>query len=228
MRVLYVVAESEYDAYFYALCAEWMTGVGYEVAHIKSRKRSGYRAVQSLMGEVLHKARGEAEGGAEVCFLGAIDNDRAPHPENAAMDRRRLIRKERTRASRHDWMLETVFKKLGHDRAAWPLPVALAVPVEMIEAWIVRASCEEEPQPPCYFSRAQSQRARDYYSSATPPQWKDLADAEQERRGHSDKRDFYLHVVLNLDAVALAARSLSFRMFKEWLDAWPKGSAATR
>jgi hypothetical protein len=224
--MLYIVAESDYDAYFYGLCAEWMTGVRYEVFPIKSRKRSGYRAVQNLMGDNLSVARSQARAGAEVCFLAGIDNDRAPHPENETMNRNRLNDEERNRPSRHDWMMATVLKKLGQNRVAWPLPVALAVPVEMIESWIIRSRCDAPLQPARYFSRADTLRAREFYESHTPPpQWKDLADEEQARGEYKDKWDFYFDVVLNLNPAELAARSLSFRLFKEWLDAWPHGAA---
>ena len=108
------------------------------------------------------------------------------------------------------------------------MPVALAVPVEMIESWIVRARREAEPQPTPYFSKADSDRAHLYYApTSPPPQWKDLAAIEQERCGHEDKLAFYEQVVRELDADAMAAKSLSFRMFKEWLDAWPRAALQT-
>ena len=141
------------------------------------------------------------------------------------MDRARLVPQEQKRASRMEWMLATVEAVLGQNRNAWPLPVALAVPVEMIEAWIVRARREAEPQPTPHFSKADSDRARLYYApAAPPPQWKELAAEEEKQCGHSDGLAFYEQVVRELDADALAARSLSFQMFKEWLDAWPRAA----
>lgn len=223
MKLLYVVAESDYDAYFYALCAELFTGHRYEPVVIKSRKRTGTSAVQNLMLGNLRKARGQASAGADVSFIAGIDNDRSPHAENDAMDRGRLSEAERTRPSRRDWMLEVVEKTLGADRKAWPLPVALAVPVEMIESWIVRAVRADDFQPARYFSRQDSQRARQFYEPLSPPpQWKDLADELQENSGLKNKRDFYFHIAVTMDAAAVAQRSLSFQDFKETLDGWPK------
>lgn len=234
MSLLYVVSESDNDAQFYALCAEKLTGREFALVAMKNRHGDGVHAVRTQIKYALRQARAAAHGAEPVAFLAAVDNDRAPHPENAApppagtgLDRARLTAGERARESRLDWMGETADGVLGSDRQAWPLSVALAVPVEMIEAWIVRSRCALPPQPTPHFSRATSDRARQYYQPAEPPpQWKDLVEEEQVASGFANRQDFYLEVIRNLDADALAARSLSFRMFKEWLDDWPKTSPA--
>jgi hypothetical protein len=121
-------------------------------------------------------------------------------------------------------MTATVESVLGANRAAWQFPVALAVPVEMLESWIIRVCHPQTPQPTPHFSKADSERARHYYQPTTaPPQWKDLVAIE---RGAEDMRDFLARVVSEMDPHALAERSLSFRMFKEWLDGWPSPSPA--
>lgn len=229
MSLLYLVTESDNDAWFYALCAEKLTGNSFEPVPLKNRKGDGVSAVKRQLRYALLGARAAAGGAGPVAFIAAVDNDRAPHDENSAppptgtgLDRSMLMAAERDRERRNNWMTDTVEGVLGQNRSAWPMAVALAVPVEMIEAWIVRARREHPPQPTPHFSRADSARARQYYAPSEPPsQWKDLADDEQKRSGHSNVRDFYLDVVANLDANVLAGRSLSFRRFKEWLDGWP-------
>ncbi|HYR57830.1 MAG TPA: hypothetical protein VEO95_04345 [Chthoniobacteraceae bacterium] len=226
MSLLYVVSESDGDAFFYALCAKKFTGCAFTLSVMKNRKGDGVDAVTRQLKSALILARAAAGGAETVCFIGAMDNDRAPHEENIALVRARLVPKEQARENRIAWMLETVEGVLGQNREAWPLHVALAVPVEMIESWIVRARREAEPQPTPHFSNENSNRAGHYYApSAPPPQWKDLAAEEQKQCGHMDRLTFYEHVVRELDAGALAGRSLSFRMFKEWLDAWPRAMA---
>ena len=204
MSLLYIVSESGNDAFFYALGAARITGREFTPVPMENRKGDGVEAVKVQLKYALRQARAAARGVEPVCFLAAIDNDRSPHPENDTMDRARLVPQEQKRASRMEWMLATVEAVLGQNRNVWPLPVALAVPVEMIEAWIVRARREAEPQP--------------------TPQWKELAAEEEKQSGHTDRLAFYELVVRELDADALAARSLSFRMFKEWLDAWPRAA----
>lgn len=236
--LLYLVTESDNDAWFYALCAEKLTGRAFDPQPLKNRKGDGISAVKKQLRYALRGARAAAGGAERVAFIAAVDNDRAPHDENGAqqdasgassptgtgLDRNKLIEAERNRERRHDWMLETVEGELGKNRSVWPMDVALAVPVEMIESWIVRARREQPPQPTPHFSRANSARARQYYApSEPPPQWKDLAGEEQRASGHSNVRDFYFEVAASLDADSLAGRSLSFRMFKDWLDGWPRG-----
>ncbi len=226
MSLLYIVAESGADAAFYALCAARITGHEFMPIPLENRKADGVEMVKVQLKYALRQARGAASGGDAVCFIAAMDNDRAPHPENAAMDRSKLSRKDRDEPNRAEWMRELVASVFGQNTTAWPLPVALAVPVEMLESWIFRAVSPTEPQPTPLFSTADSESARAYYSqSATPPQWKDIVAEKQSQMGISDKRAFQEMAARELDAVALAARSLSFRMFKEWLDQWPKAVA---
>ena len=223
MSLLYLVAESNADEEFYAACAARLTGQQFEKCALRNRKGDGVDAVKRQLKNAVVMAKASAGGPEPVFFLAAIDNDRAPHPENAGLDRSRLIPEERSRPAREPWMRETVEEVLTKNRDAWSLHVALAVPVEMIESWIVRARRAAEPQPTPHFSKADSDRARRYYAPVEPPrQWKALAAEEQRKCEHTDKLAFYEQVVRELDADALAARSLSFRMFKVWLDAWPR------
>lgn len=233
MSILYVVSESDNDAVFYALCAEKLTGRTFSLWPMKNRKGDGVEAVKVQLKYAVKMVRSAAQGGEQVSFIASMDNDRAPHPENAGqlpvatgtgLDRARLTLKERNRAERLTWMIAAVESVLGPNRSAWLLPVALAVPVEMLESWIVRSRRAEPPQPTPHFSKADSDRARQYYRpSEPPPQWKDLMAIE---KGDEDMREFLARVVKELDADALAAQSLNFRMFKDWLDAWPRANVA--
>ena len=240
MTLLYLVTESDNDAVFYTLCAAKMTGGEFEPLPLKNRKGDGISAVQRQLKYALRCARAAAGGSQPVAFIAAVDNDRAPHEEHTTsaggdggqrrigtgLDHTKLSDCERARPNRLKWMMATVEGELGSNRSAWKMPVALAVPVEMLESWIVRALNEQPPQPMAHFSVTDSDRARKYYHpTAPPPQWKDLAAHEQSKRGCADKRDFYCEVVKSLDAQALASRSLSFRMFKEWLDGWTVSAA---
>ena len=223
MKLLYIVSESDNDATYYAMCADLVTGNQYEVVGIKSRKRRGYPAVQALLDGNLRRAHGEANMGSDVSFIVGIDNDRSPSEENAGIDRSKLNEEERNRTSRLAWMSAIFEDVLGANRNAWPLPVAMAVPVEMIESWLVRALRNQELQPARYFSRADSLRAREFYRPLNPPpQWKDLAEEEHANTQIGTKPEFYLHVLTSCPLESLAERSLSFRMFKQWLDTWPK------
>lgn len=237
MSLLYLAGESDADEDFCASCAGKLTGIVFNRIPLRNRKGDGVQAVKKQMKNAVKMARAMAGGPEPVAFIAIMDNDRAPHPENSALpsagtglDRGLLLEEERDLPERAGWMLDVVEEVLKADRSKWPIAVALAIPVEMIESWIVRSLREQVPQPMPHFSTSGSRGVLEYYHQtvgAAPPQWKDLADEEQSKRGFSDKREFHRHVVKNLDAEALASRSLSFRMFKEWLDRWPRAGVAT-
>ena len=226
MSLLYLVTESDRDALFYEKCAARLTGRIFSWAKpMRNRKGDGSSAVQTQIKYALRQARGAAAGAEEVCFIAAIDNDRTPHLENAAtLQRARLSHSEQTRPARLPWMHAVVHEVLGHDSAAWPLRVAIAVPVEMVESWIVEALGAELPGGPApHFSRQDQQRARNYYAPAdAPPQWKDLERSARAACERETDEDFYEHAatVIAQDAEALAARAESFRLFREQLAAW--------
>lgn len=230
MSILYLVTESSNDALFYTLCAMRFTGLALLPTQMKNRKGDGEAAVRTQIKYALRQARAAAQGDEPVFFIVAIDNDRSPHPENEArppdgtgLERSRLSAQEQKRRARLEFINSVIASTLGANHAASRLAVAVAVPVEMIEGWIVRAQREHPPQPTPHFSSSAQLKCREYYGPSDPPsQWKDL---EAEERGAMSRAEFYEKVVRDLDVDALAARSLSFRMFKEQLDAWPRSAA---
>ena len=143
------------------------------------------------------------------------------------MDRQKLNDEERNQVSRLEWLTDVYRTELESDPSARRLQTAIAVPVEMLEAWIIRALKESEPQPARYFSRSESQRARAFYHpTEPPPQWKDLAAEEQARVAVANRQSFYLHVVSTMDMDALAKRSLSFCMFRDALALWMRAASS--
>ncbi|HYF34448.1 MAG TPA: hypothetical protein VD994_04085 [Prosthecobacter sp.] len=222
MSLLYIVAESDRDALFYTLCAEVVTGRGYTLHSLRNRKGEGEAAVRRQMRYALQQAKSAAAAG-DVYFVASIDNDRAPHPENEQrLLRTQLIRKERERRSRLEWLDETLAEKLGSDPAVWTLPLAIAIPVEMIESWIIQIlepDADQRALP--FFSLADTDRARAYYGRPDPPaQCKDRCEEHQQRLAQVDREDFLVAVAVQLNPDALAARCRSFALFKEGLDGW--------
>ncbi len=225
MNVLYVVSESDADAEFYALCVQRLCGEAPRLVLLRNSKNQDVTAVTATLDLGLKQAVKAAGSTRQAGFIGAMDNDRAPHPENAGgLQRERLTPPEQQREDRRKWMLEVVTDWLGKHRAAWPLPVALAVPVEMLESWLVMIFRPEPLQPARHFSWAESPGARDYYHpEPPPPQWKDLCLELQAALGKPDRESFFLYAAERLDAVALAERSASFAEFKAMVEAWGAG-----
>lgn len=226
MSLLYLVTESDRDALFYQKCAARLTGRVFSWwKPMRNRKGDGSAAVQTQMKYALQQAQASAHGTEEVCFIAAIDNDRTAHEENAAtLQRDRLSDVERNRKPRLPWMQSMVTQVLGSDRAAWPLRVAIAVPVEMLECWIVRALAADLPGGPApHFSRQSQSKTRAYYHPLEAPlQWKDLERDARIVCGYDGDEEFYSHAVeaITAGAEGLAEKSLSFRLFLADLQAW--------
>jgi hypothetical protein len=226
MALLFLVTESDRDALFYKMCAEALGGM--EVSWhspLRNRKGDGSAAVKAQLKYALRQAKQAASGVELVGFIAAIDNDRSPHEENnAQLDRTKLSKLERNRESRQHWIDDVHSEVLGHDPSQIRLKTASAVPVEMIEAWTVKATSTTTgggPMP--HFSWQCQQRAAAYYHpSKPPPQWKDLELLARKQLGKPDDEDFYTHVVdvIAADPEDLASRSLSFRLFWEQLKTW--------
>jgi hypothetical protein len=227
MALLYLVTESERDALFYKKCAVQLglRNVSWSTA-LRNRKGDGCAAVVKQLEYALKGANAAADGAEEVCFIAAIDNDRTPHKENErTLQRDKLSGIECQRPSRLAWIEATAIQLLGQNRSSWKLLVALAVPVEMIEAWTVKALDRElagGPMP--HFSRKNQSKALDYYRPVdAPEQWKDLERMARESIGRSDDETFYEHVVtvIAADPEQLRRRSHSFAHFHDQLTAWP-------
>lgn len=229
MNVLYIAAESDLDAGFYKLCAERVTGLGFAddlVETLRVRKRSGVDAVKKFLRDQLRVAHSRAKAGEAVHFIASMDNDRAPHPENEKrLSRSALCEEEQERQSRLEWIKQAAISVLGENAIVWPVKVAFAVPVEMIESWIIQildSELDEKALP--HFSLADSQRARLYYNRPDPPeQCKDRVKTLHEQSGLASRDEFYLSVVLAMEPDHLASRCHSFAIFKQGLDGWIKG-----
>ena len=113
--------------------------------------------------------------------------------------------------------MKMIADALGPDRDAWPVKVAVAMPVEMIESWVLLLCDPHRPALPL-FAEANQPSARAYYGAAPPPQLKDLCRVEAAARGKS-LGDYFWHAAeQNIEAVT--AVSPSFRMFVEELAQW--------
>jgi hypothetical protein len=109
---------------------------------------------------------------------------------------------------------------------AQALCIALAVPVEMVEAWIVKALGPEIPNHLLpHFSRQVQQKAQNYYyPQQSPPQWKDLERQARLDCGREEDEEFYEHAAseIAMNAAQLADISISFKLFHDQVCAWPE------
>lgn len=110
------------------------------------------------------------------------------------------------------------------ERDEWPIPGAIAVPVEMLESWLLlicngETYRDEASLPP--FGRKNQKLARDFYTPKDPPdQLKDLSDLEKRERGIDATLEFVAYCAGQLDPDDLAARAPSFALFRSQVDSW--------
>ena len=113
--------------------------------------------------------------------------------------------------------MQMVTAALGTDRTAWPVDVTVAMPVEMIESWVL-SLCDPDRPPLPLFAEAAQHSARSYYSAQPPPQLKDLCKAEAAALGKTLDEYFWHAADHNLEpAIAV---SPSFGMFVDEIRQW--------
>jgi hypothetical protein len=107
--------------------------------------------------------------------------------------------------------------RLGEDRSAWPVEVALAVPIEMIESWLLVLHNPTSRGLPI-FSTANRRLPREYHGENPPPQLKDLRNDDAKAKGLT--LDDYFWSAAECDVAAAAAASPSLQLFVEELQSW--------
>ncbi|MFT5471066.1 MAG: hypothetical protein ACI8UO_006199 [Verrucomicrobiales bacterium] len=212
MPFVYIVAEDKADMRFYVACTEKITGSPLEYEHIVSRKGSGIGMARKMARHMLRMARAAADGG-DVFWIAALDNDRAPqHPDGAQPTAGKLPKKDRSKANRYDELLEEAGDAISFG--------AIAVPVEMIESWVLQALSSDETLKLPIFAKQNSPSAREFHGGNPPPQLKDRAKEAMRNHDAESWPDFLLDVAAKLDPDALSGHSRSFRLFRDAVAAW--------
>jgi hypothetical protein len=211
---VYILSEDDFDDEVYVYVLEALLGAHVAPVPVRLRRRGGIGEVRKKLRLLLDMIRhtGPVD---DTYFVVAIDNDRAPEHskhEPAA---------PRARGCRHCDLDDAVHAATPD---GWPIPGAIAVPVQMIEAWLLLmydpARYEREATLPQCGWRDQDV-ARRVYGADPPPQLKDLTEKERREADIATKSDFAAECVLRLDATDLAQRSPSFAHFQRQVSRWP-------
>ena len=201
MAYLWLLSESDNDDAFYKACVERLTGKTVHLVPRKLRKGSGLSALRSNSRLMLQQIQ-QSGYSDDTFFLIAWDNDRSPvHPKHE--QRSGLSKKERQKGCRY-CEIESVIRSTLGERNVWPIPGAIAVPVEMLESWLLLI-CDgehyrdEASLPP--FAGKDQKPARDFYAPKNPPdQLKDLCDIEKNKL-EIDTRGFIVHCAGRLGCI---------------------------
>ena len=217
MAALYILSEGERDDLFYDLIAERVTGRSFErPTDFRVRHGSNWKAALAAGRLLLNRFR-HWKDTQEVAVILAIDNDRAPGHPGALPYSRPLVGFDTKKGPRYSEIVRMLTDAFGADRGAWPVEVAVAVPVEMIESWVLLLSSPQRNALPI-FAEANQPIARPYHGQNPPPQLKDLCKAEAEGLGLSLDEYFWRAAEQDLEAALPASKSL--QMFVEELRTW--------
>jgi hypothetical protein len=213
MAQVYILSEDDFDDEVYVYVLEALLGTRVDRVPVRLRRGGGIGEVRKKLPLLLDTIRhtGHVD---DTYFVVAIDNDRAPEHskhEQAA---------PRARGCRHCDLDDAIHAAMPD---GWPIPGAIAVPVQMIEAWLLlmydsARYAREATLPQC--GRRDQDVARRVHGADPPPQLKDLTEMEQSEAGFVTKSDFAAECVLRLDAADLAHRSPSFAHFQRQVSRW--------
>ena len=181
------------------------------------------RSLRLLVNDIKHTGMVE-----QTYFLIAMDNDRhAPHPNHEQIpDAHKLPKNEQERMKRCRFCdIESIlYETLGKNKADWPIQGAIAVPVQMLESWLLLMCDQEKYQHESrlpLFAECSQPLARRYYAPNAPPdQLKDCKAKEKTALGLESDDDFFVHCIEKFTPEQLEAISPSFALFKQQIASW--------
>jgi hypothetical protein len=217
--LLSLLTEDDNDDIFFELCAQRISGKSFfQTEPRRLRKNGGIGAVRKAMRPFLNDLR-KVES-LDAYFIIALDNDRAPDHEQTHQRLPRLAKADHKKACRVCEIRRAIEEVWGGNPDKWPAKGAIAVPVQMLESWILHTFEHADDEALPIFSRKTQARAVEYHNGNPPDQLKDLCDARRDGR---DKAEFTLEVASAMDLETVASRSASFNAFNEQVAAWASG-----
>lgn len=214
---LYILCEGELDEMFYERIAERVTGQTFQTdQEFRVRHGSNWKTAMSAARMLINRFK-HWQSKQEIAVIIAVDNDRAPSHPGGRSYPRPLPKADLNKEARYPKLAAMLESSLGTNRTAWPVQVALAVPVEMIESWVLTLlNPARDELPP--FSEASRRLAHLYYGTTPPPQLKDLRDEAAKASGQTLDELFWQ--AAEQDLVAAGHASASLRLFLDDLKAW--------
>lgn len=217
MKLMHILSESDADAFFYERIAERVTGARFIPCDIRLRKGDGESKVRASIKLLLSRFPKNTPRPDSALLL-ALDNDRCPDHPGASAYSRPLTSAERRRASRWKIIQDAMLARWGDNRRVWPVDVAVAVPVEMIESWILLLLNPTRGPLPLHSSKTDRTAIVFHHPQSPGPQLKDLA-ADEARQKNLSMHDLMMSAA-ECDLEALENASPSFKMFVEDLRNW--------
>ncbi|MGC1481288.1 MAG: hypothetical protein WA771_12330 [Chthoniobacterales bacterium] len=217
MPSLYILCEGDRDDLFFDLLCERVTGTKFDrPLDLRLRHGANWKTAMSTAELLLNRVRHWTDPQENAVVI-AVDNDRAPGHPASTPHPGPLVGVDLKKQSRYAGIQKMLHSALGPDRSAWPVDIAPAVPVEMIESWLLVLHNPNRAALPIFSSASQS-LPRAYYGSTPPPQLKDLRNHDAAAKNLS--LDEYFWSATESDLEAAAAASPSLKMFIDEIRSW--------
>ena len=217
---LYILCEGERDEMFFELLAERVTGMTFQrPTDFRLRRGANWKSAMANARMLMSYVK-RWQGSQDIGVIIAVDNDRAPQHPASPVYPRTLSRSDQNKAPRFNALVQMVEDALGTDRTLRTVDVALAVPVEMIESWVLTLLDPSRATLPI-FAEAKQATARHYHAGHAPPQLKDLCHLARSADESMDEL-FWRATEQDIEAAAVASPSL--RMFIAELKDWPSSA----
>ena len=172
--LLYLLTEDDRDDLFFEASLETITGRNFDLRPTNRLRKGGgvsslRKALPAFCNDLKHS------GELEAYFIVAIDNDRAPDSTRNGWRPTGLSKRDQSKGCRYSEITKILDRHLGRDREKWPAKGNIAVPVQMLESWVILSldpSAEDEALP--MFPEQSKQAAKNFYKGNAPPQLKDI------------------------------------------------------
>jgi hypothetical protein len=220
LPALYILAEGEPDELFYERLTERISGQTFcRPEEFRVRSGSNWKTVQAAAKLLLNRFR-NYQTKQQIAILISLDNDRAPGHPGGRIYPRVLPELDRKKEPRFGKMQELISSTLGSSAKARNVQVAVAMPVEMVESWLLLLldkTLKQDDLPP--FAKASDTLPCAYYGAVPPPQLKDLR-SEKQQSLDVDQTELFFGAANSGDLDLLATQSISFCVFQDDVRAW--------
>lgn len=214
---LYILSEDDNDDLFYEMCASRISSKDFHLVEPRRiRKGGGISFVRKALNIFLSDLK--SMNNLDTYFIIALDNDRAPDHQNSHKQHPKLANRDSNKSCRYCEINNAIERIWGSNQSSWPAQGAIAVPVEMLESWVLLAIDPTRGTLPI-FPTKRCNAAISYCGSNPPDQLKDLFNQEVQQLEKS-KEDLILDAASNMDIHAVANVSPSFNEFRSQVSLW--------
>jgi hypothetical protein len=225
MNYLHILSEDDNDDSFYKYCIENITENSFVVIPKRYRKGGGIGEVKKWI-TIFLKDIGYTGSVDNTYFLISIDNDRRPvHPDHQTITYiHKLPKSEQNQKCRFCEIENKIKTIFGENVNSWPIKGVIAIPVQMLESWLLLIcnpeNYQNEEKLPIFAKKNQSISKKYFGKRKLPNQLKDLCEIEKTRLGIPSNSEFCIHCGKNLNSKLLQKISGSFDLFKKQVDKW--------